>query len=921
MADTGTWATGTRWAVKNLFELKLGQRVRVHGNLMEHAWQESQTGFAVLLTPRNQDATSPWIAVRDVTFTGNLVRHAGSGVQIEGYDTNATSGQTRRITIAQNIFDDISASAWGGSGRWIQIGNRPSDLTIDHNTVLHDGQAIYVYGGSYGAEMTVANLRFTNNLLKHNTYGIMGNARAYGTDTLTVYFPGALVQRNTFAGGSAARYPAGNEFPTVAFWQGQFVDVTASNFALIASSSYRASGTDALDLGAPVAQVEADALTARQGRTGAPPPVVIGTTTLPAGQTGAAYAATLQATGGSGTYGWRVTAGALPAGLSLAAATGVLRGTPGQSGTFPITVQAQDAADPANVAGQAYALRIASTPPAVSLASPIPGATLVGPTAALVAAATDADGTVTRVDFYANATILGSASAAPWSITWDPVAPGTYRLTAVATDNDGLTTTSAAADVTVVAPVSIATVSVPQGQTGTPYAVTLSATGGTGAYTWSVAAGGLPGGVSLGTSSGLIAGTPSQSGTSTFTVRAQDPSDPTNAATRSYTLTIGSPPMVAPMVAITTPVTGATITSASIGIAATASDADGTVAHVTFLINGVVVGDDRTSPWGATWDATTPGTYTLMARAYDNVGNVGTSLPVSITVQTSPKRGEDVVLWAAEAAVVSGWALTPEPAAAAGARLEIPDLGAAKLAAPLASPTQYFDLTFYAIKGRGYRLWVRGKAQGNAYVNDSAFIQFDHSVDPTGAAVYRIGSTSATVYSVEDCSGCGLAGWGWSDNGYGMNGALIYFDSTGPQRVRVQKREDGLGIDQIVLSSRQWLTQAPGSTKNDTVVLAKTDTQQTPNQPPTVAITQPASGTTVGVPSPLTIVASAADPDGTDTRVEFVVNSTVVTNLTAASWEAAHSFLSPGTYTWTARTYDNAGAVKSVVVRVRRNPQ
>ena len=471
VADTGTWATGTRWAVKNLFELKLGQRVRVHGNLMEHAWQESQTGFAVLLTPRNQDATSPWIAVRDVTFTGNLVRHAGSGVQIEGYDTNATSGQTRRITIAQNIFDDISASAWGGTGRSIRIGNAPSDLTVDHNTVLHDGQAIYVYGGSYGAEMTVANLRFTNNLLKHNAYGIMGNARAYGTDTLTAYFPGALVQRNTFAGGSAARYPAGNQSPTVASWQGQFVDVTASNFALIASSSYRASGTDALDLGAPVAQVEADALTARQGRTGAPPPVVISTTTLPAGQTGAASAATLQATGGSGTYGWRVTAGALPAGLSLAAATGVLRGTPGQSGTFPITVQAQDAADPANVAG--CALRIASTPPAVSLTSPIRGRPSWAPTAALVAAATDADGTVTRVDFYANATILGSASATPWSITWDLVAPGTYRLQAVATDNDGLTTTSAAADVTVVAPVTTSPIA-PAGPVSTPPIVTLS---------------------------------------------------------------------------------------------------------------------------------------------------------------------------------------------------------------------------------------------------------------------------------------------------------------------------------------------------------------------------------------------------------------------------------------------------------------
>ena len=542
VADTGTWATGTRWAVKNLFELKVGERVRVHGNLMEHCWKESQTGFAVLLTPRNQDATSPWVYVRDVTFTGNLVRHAGAGVQIEGYDTNAPSAQTRRITIAHNIFDDINSVRWGGSGRWIQIGNGPSDLTVDHNTVLHDGHAMYVYGGSYGAEMTVANLRFTNNLLKHNTYGIMGSGRAYGTDTLTAYFPGAVLQRNTLAGGAASQYPAGTEFPAVAFWQGQFVDVAASNFALIPGSGYRASGTDALDLGAPVAQVEAAARAALQGGTGAPPPVVISTPTLPDGRTGAAYAATLQAGGGSGSYRWTLTAAALPSGLSLAAATGVLSGTPERPGTFPITIQAQDAADATNAVSQAYALTIASTPPAVSLTSPLHGATLVDPTVALVATATDADGTVTRVDFYANATMVGSAAAAPWSMTWDPVAPGTYRLTAVASDNDGLTTVSAAADVTVLGPVTIETMALPQAQAATPYAVTLVATGGTGVYAWRLAAGQLPAGVSLGASSGVIAGTPLQQGTFSFTVRAQDASDATNATTRSYTLSIASSP-------------------------------------------------------------------------------------------------------------------------------------------------------------------------------------------------------------------------------------------------------------------------------------------------------------------------------------------------------------------------------------------
>ena len=90
--------TGTVWSVKNLFELKIGQRIRVHGNLMENCWKQSQVGYAVLFTPRNQGGTAPWTYVRDVEFTGNLVRHAGSGVQIEGYDSDAPSQLTMRLT-------------------------------------------------------------------------------------------------------------------------------------------------------------------------------------------------------------------------------------------------------------------------------------------------------------------------------------------------------------------------------------------------------------------------------------------------------------------------------------------------------------------------------------------------------------------------------------------------------------------------------------------------------------------------------------------------------------------------------------------------------------------------------------------------------------------------------------------------------
>jgi hypothetical protein len=194
-------------------------------------------------------------------------------------------------------------------------------------------------------------------------------------------------------------------------------------------------------------------------------------------------------------------------------------------------------------------------------------------------------------------------------------------------------------------------------------------------------------------------------------------------------------------------------------------------------------------------------------------------------VQVPTVPGQDIVAWAAESTIVSGWTLTQDATAAGGARLQSPDLGVAKLAAPLAAPAKYFDLTVNALAGRGYRLWIRGKAQSNTYTNDSAFVQFDGSVTQSGTPVFRIGTTDATVYSVEDCTGCGVAGWGWADNGYATDGPLIYFATDGPQRIRVQVREDGLGIDQVVLSSAQWVTKAPGATKNDTVVLPKTDSQ------------------------------------------------------------------------------------------------
>ena len=189
-----------------------------------------------------------------------------------------------------------------------------------------------------------------------------------------------------------------------------------------------------------------------------------------------------------------------------------------------------------------------------------------------------------------------------------------------------------------------------------------------------------------------------------------------------------------------------------------------------------------------------------------------------------PATGGEILLYAAEAATrVGGWVVENDGTAAGGRRIRMPNAGAAKVVTPLANPSSYFEMTFTAEAGRPYRLWIRGKADGNAWSNDSVHVQFSGSENASGAAVYRIGTTTSAEFNLESCSGCGLAGWGWEDNGWGTGvlGPRIYFASSGTQRLRIQPREDGLSIDQIVLSPERYLNSSPGTTKNDTTILQR----------------------------------------------------------------------------------------------------
>jgi hypothetical protein len=185
----------------------------------------------------------------------------------------------------------------------------------------------------------------------------------------------------------------------------------------------------------------------------------------------------------------------------------------------------------------------------------------------------------------------------------------------------------------------------------------------------------------------------------------------------------------------------------------------------------------------------------------------------------------DMVVHAASAKVVGAWRLVSDTNAASNVAAVLPNAGRAKVDTPLASPADYFEVPVDVVANTPYRLWLRGRADGNSGSNDSVFAQFTNSVNASGAPAWRIGSASGVGVNLEDCRSCGNAGWGWEDNGWGTPTTLgpeIRFATSGTQRVRVQNREDGFFIDQIVLSPADYLSTAPGANKNDATILEPT---------------------------------------------------------------------------------------------------
>ena len=273
-------------------------------------------------------------------------------------------------------------------------------------------------------------------------------------------------------------------------------------------------------------------------------------------------------------------------------------------------------------------------PPTVTLSAPANNAIFAeGASITLSSTASDAVGNVAKVDFYQGTTLIGTATAAPYTFSWMSVPAGNYSLTAVATNDGGGTTTSA--------PVAIKVDAAPTVTLDSPgnaavfaqgVAVSLSATPAdtVGAIT---KVDFYEGANLIGTANAspyMASWTPAAAGAYSLTAVATNDAGMT-ATSSAVSIAVDA----APSVSISSPADGSSFTApATINLAVTAADTVGTVKQVDYYQGSTLIGSSTTAPFSFAWANVGVGTYSLTAVATNDSGETTTSAAVNITVKS-----------------------------------------------------------------------------------------------------------------------------------------------------------------------------------------------------------------------------------------------------------------------------------------------
>lgn len=267
------------------------------------------------------------------------------------------------------------------------------------------------------------------------------------------------------------------------------------------------------------------------------PTITLTPSSLSNGTKNTSYSATITASGGVSPYTYSVS-GVLPTGLALNASTGLISGIPSVAGTFNFNITATDNTTPTSCSSNLnYSITIVDV---LTISEVTPDGTTNTPYSGGFASATGGVGPYTY-SVSAGSLPTGLAiNPTTGAITGTPTVAGTSNFTLKVTDNNGNVSTIQA-NITIASlpcpTISVLPTTLPSGTLGSIYSTTLTASGGTATYTYTLTSGTLPTGLTL-TNAGVISGTPSgANGTYTFSVKVVDANN--CETTVQKTITIG----------------------------------------------------------------------------------------------------------------------------------------------------------------------------------------------------------------------------------------------------------------------------------------------------------------------------------------------------------------------------------------------
>ena len=389
------------------------------------------------------------------------------------------------------------------------------------------------------------------------------------------------------------------------------------------------------------------------------PTIIVSPASLSNPTVGAAYSATLSASGGTGPYTFAPTAGALPAGLTLSSG-GVLSGTPTAGGTFNFAVTATD--NGGYTGTRAYSLAVGA--PTISISpTTLPGGTV----ATSYSQSLSASGGTAPHSFAITAGALptGMSVSSAGVLSGTPIAGGTFNFTVTATDNGGYTG-SRAYSLTVAAPtISISPTTLRAGTVGASYTPqTFSVTGGTAPYTFAFS-GMLPPGLDFDTTTGEVTGTPTAQSAYSFTVKVTDSSTGSGPYSAQTTASIN----ITNPVVVLEPADGTTLTAGQVGQAYSDTSISATGGSGTMDYSA---DDPADLPDGLSIDASTgaitgtptqAGTYTFTVWAAGTMGGAAFAEYTIVIGQVAPT----ITLATSETAPALGASVTFTATLAGGA--------------------------------------------------------------------------------------------------------------------------------------------------------------------------------------------------------------------------------------------------------------